>query len=33
MKEIVAFPKIKESISEIDSHHILQKASELWSCN
>ena len=23
----------KESISEIDSHHILQEASELWSCN
>ena len=25
--------KTEESISEIDSHHILQDASELWSCN
>ena len=23
----------EESISEIDSHHILQEASELWSCD
>ena len=23
----------EESISEVDSHHILQEASELWSCN
>ena len=23
----------EESVSEIDSHHILQEASELWSCN
>ena len=23
----------EKSISEIDSHHILQEASELWSCN
>ena len=23
----------EQSISEIDSHHILQEASELWSCN
>ena len=23
----------EESVSEIDSHYILQEASELWSCN
>ena len=23
----------EESISEIDSHHLLQEASDLWSCN
>ena len=25
--------KTEESVSEIDSHHILQETSELWSCN